>query len=228
MTSHDRPVRQARRRTTTTPSAGRTRWTRPTSGRSRSPRTGAAPATARSSPGRTGHGEGRNPAPVPPRHRRRADDPRSRRAPGADLRPRRRSRRRSRASAWPTASTTPARPSARDPVLRDVRQPRHLPPGLDRGHAAQHAVGDGAELPHRRGRLGALRHDDDWSQAHDLAAEIPRSSPNSSGCCLDRGGEVQRAAARRPSGRAVQPRHRRSAAARPRARPRCSSPAWAD
>ncbi len=25
----------------------------------------------------------------------------------------------------------------------------------------------------RRGRLGALRHDDDWSQAHDLAAEMP-------------------------------------------------------
>ena len=34
------------------PSAGRTRWTRPTSGRSRSPRTGAARATARSCTGR--------------------------------------------------------------------------------------------------------------------------------------------------------------------------------
>ena len=41
------------RRTTTTRSAGRTRWTRPTSGPSRSPRTGAAPATARSCTGRT-------------------------------------------------------------------------------------------------------------------------------------------------------------------------------
>ena len=48
----DRRVRHARRPTTTTPSAGRTRWTRRTSGRSRSPRTGAAPATARSSTGR--------------------------------------------------------------------------------------------------------------------------------------------------------------------------------
>ena len=43
-----------RRPTTTTPSAGRTRWTRRTSGRSRSPRTGAARATARSCTGRTG------------------------------------------------------------------------------------------------------------------------------------------------------------------------------
>ena len=40
-------------RTTTTPSAGRTPWTRRTSGQSRSPRTGAARATGRSSTGRT-------------------------------------------------------------------------------------------------------------------------------------------------------------------------------
>ena len=49
----DRQVRHARRPTTTTRSAGRTRWTRPTSGPSRSPRTGAAPATARSCTGPT-------------------------------------------------------------------------------------------------------------------------------------------------------------------------------
>ena len=49
-----RRVRHARRRTTTTRSAGRTRWTRRTSGRSRSRRTGAARATARSCTGRTG------------------------------------------------------------------------------------------------------------------------------------------------------------------------------
>ena len=43
-----------RRPTTTTRSAGRTRWTPPTSGPSRSPRTGAGPATARSSTGPPG------------------------------------------------------------------------------------------------------------------------------------------------------------------------------
>ena len=48
------------RPTTTTRSAGRTRWTRRTSGPSRSPRTGAAPATARSSTGPNGiDGQGR-------------------------------------------------------------------------------------------------------------------------------------------------------------------------
>ena len=47
-----RRLRHARTRTTTTRSAGRTRWTRRTSGRSRSRRTGAARATARSSTGR--------------------------------------------------------------------------------------------------------------------------------------------------------------------------------
>ena len=34
--------------------------------------------------------------------------------------------------------------AARDAVLRDVRQPRHLPQGLDRGDQAPHAVGDRA------------------------------------------------------------------------------------
>ena len=47
-----------------------------------------------------------------------------------------------------------------DPVLRDVRQPRHLPRGLDRGDPSRHPVGDGADgrevVPRRR--LGALRH----------------------------------------------------------------------
>ena len=49
----DRRLRVTRRPTTTTPSAGPTPWTRRTSGPSRSRRTGAAPATARSCTGRT-------------------------------------------------------------------------------------------------------------------------------------------------------------------------------
>ena len=35
------------------------------------------------------------------------------------------------------------RGAPRPPVLRDVRQPRHLPPRLERGHQAQDALGDG-------------------------------------------------------------------------------------
>ena len=47
----------------------------------------------------------------------------------------------------------------RPAVLRDVRQPRHLSPGLERRHQAPHAVGDGRRRAAgvRRRRLGALR-----------------------------------------------------------------------
>ena len=49
--------------------------------------------------------------------------------------------------------------AARDAVLRDVLQPRHLPQGLERGDQAPHAVGDGRreDAGLRRRRLGALR-----------------------------------------------------------------------
>jgi arylsulfatase len=42
---------------------------------------------------------------------------------------------------------------------RDVRQPRHLPQGLERGHQAPHPLGDArsAAGAARRGRLGAVR-----------------------------------------------------------------------
>ena len=40
--------------------------------------------------------------------------------------------------------------AARDAVLRDVRQPRHLPQGLDRGDAAQDAVAPGRREDRRR------------------------------------------------------------------------------
>ena len=45
----------------------------------------------------------------------------------------------------------------RRPVLRDDRQPRHLPPGLDRGDQAPHAVEGRHPAAVRRRRLGALR-----------------------------------------------------------------------
>ena len=46
-------------------------------------------------------------------------------------------------------------------VLRDGRQPRHLLPGVDRGHAARDAVADGrrGRPPVRGRRVGAVRHD---------------------------------------------------------------------
>ncbi len=107
----DRRVRHARRRTTTTRSGGRTRWTRRTSGRSRSRRTGAAPATARSCTGRgiDARGEIRDQfhhvIDVAPTVLEAAG------LPAADLRERCAADAAATASAWRTRSTTPMRPS---------------------------------------------------------------------------------------------------------------------
>ena len=93
----------------------------------------------------------------------------------------------------------------RDAVFRNVLQPRHLPQRLDRGDPAQHAVGHVEAAPGLRGRcLGALRHhhrldpgtrsvEDDAGQTAAPAATLP-----------DRGGQVQRPAARRSARRAFQ------------------------
>ena len=100
-----------------------------------------------------------------------------------------------------------------DPVLRDVRQPRHLPRGLDGRHPAQHSVGRGAQLPGvRRRRVGALR-TRRLDPGHDLAAEHPRETPRAAAPVPHRGGQVQRLPARRPPDRALQRRPRRPAAA---------------
>ena len=89
-----------------------------------------------------GHqGQGRDPLAVPPRHRRRADDPRGGRAARADIGERRAAEAdRGRQHAL-LVQRRQGRRAARDAVLRDVRQPRHLPQGLDRGDEARHALG---------------------------------------------------------------------------------------
>ena len=84
-----RRSRRPRVPTTTMPSAGRTRWTRPISGPSRSRRIGAD-AQRHDRPLADGdQGEGRDPEPVPSRHRHRADDPRGGGTAGTGLRQRR-------------------------------------------------------------------------------------------------------------------------------------------
>ena len=52
---------------------------------------------------------------------------------------------------------------------------------------------------------------DDWTQAHDIAAEQPERLARAAAALPDRGGEVRRAAARRPPRRALQLRPRRAA-----------------
>ena len=104
----------------------------------------------------------------------------------------------------------------RDAVLRDVLQPRHLPRGLDRGHAALDAVGPGgAAGPFADDTWELYDTNTDWTQAHDLAAEHAREARRAPGALHRGGAQVQRAAARRPPGRALQLRPRRAADADP-------------
>ena len=87
-----------------------------------------------------------------------------------------------------------------DAVLRDVRQPRHLPPGLDGGDQARHPVDDDrrAEAGLRRRRLGALRHDDRLDAGARPRSRAAREARRAAAAVPDRGHQVQRAPARRP------------------------------
>ena len=91
--------------------------------------------------------QGRDPLPVPPRHRCRADDPGSGWYAGSRRSSTACSRRRWKASACCMHSTTRRRPSATNPVLRDVLQPRHLSQRLDRGDPALARRGSWRNLP---------------------------------------------------------------------------------
>ena len=147
-----------RRPTTTSPWAGRMRWTRPTSGPSRSPRTGAARATARSSTGREGiaaKGEVRDQfhhvIDVAPTVLEAAGIPAPEMVNGVPQMPVHG------VSMGYSFDDAPAPRPSPHAVLRDRRQPRHLPRGLDGRHEARDAVdrhGRAAGL--RRRRVGAV------------------------------------------------------------------------
>ena len=81
--------------------------------------------------------------------------------------------------------------TATNSVLRDVRQPRHLPPGLDGGDAAPDPWvvdgGIGARVRRRR-RGSSTTPTTDWTQAHDLAAELPDVAARAAATVADRGG----------------------------------------
>ena len=73
----------------------------------------------------------------------------------------------------------------RPAVLRDVRQPRHLPQGLERGHQAPHAVGDGRRRAAgvRRRRVGALRRQPPTTARPATSPpSTPRCWPSCNGC----------------------------------------------
>ena len=142
---------------------------------------------------------------VHPRHRHRPDDPRSRRAAGADDGQRR--------AAVPDGGHEHAvhvqrrrrRRAPRPAVLRDVRQPRHLPPRVERGHQAPHPVGDdrrGAAGVRRR-RVGALRRQQRLQPGPQPGRRATRAARRAATALAHRGHQVPGAAARRPRRRAA-------------------------
>ena len=99
------------------------------------------------------------------------------------------------------------RRASRPAVLRDVRQPRHLPQGLERGDQAQDAVGDGRrrDAGVRRRRVGAVRRQRRLQPGPRPRRRAAREAGRAATAVADRGRQVQRAAARRPLRRAGQP-----------------------
>ena len=87
---------------------------------------------------------------VHPRDRRRADDPRGGRAARADDGQRRAAVADGGHQHAVHLQRGGCAGAPRPAVLRDVRQPRHLPQGVERGHQAPHAVGDGRRRRCRR------------------------------------------------------------------------------
>ena len=168
---------------------------------------------------------GRGPLPVPPRHRHRRHRARRRRPARAAHRQRRRADAAARGQHGLLVRRRRRGRAPRDPVLRDLRQPRHLPPGLDRGDPPHDAVGDGRAARVRRRRVGALR-----ARGLDAGARplrrAARQAARAAAPVHPRGGQVQRVPARRPRLRALQRRHRRPAAARSAATRSCCSAGW--
>ena len=108
-------------------------------------------------------------------------------------------RSRSRASAWPTPSTTPRRAEpAQDAVLRDGRQPRHLPRRLDGLVAVLRAVAAGSRRASTsdKAKWELYNIDEDFSQANDLAAAESRQAAGDAGPVVGGSGAQRRPAAR--------------------------------
>ena len=162
---------------------------------------------------------------VLPRDRRRTHRARRRRPARADVRSRCTADAASRHQHDVLLRRRLGRRTSRPAVLRDVREPRHLPPGLDRGHPAQHTVGDGNPARDRRRRLGALRPRATGPRPATSPTRTRPSSQSCSGC----------SSSRRPSTTCCRSTTGGSSGSTPtsrdgpnssRARPNCCSAAW--
>ena len=204
-----------RPRTTTTRGAGRWRATR-RSGAGSARSTRAASPTRASSLAARRRRPRRDPAPVRARDRRAAHDPRAdrRRAAGGARRRRAEPDRRDELR-LPARDARRAR-APHDPVLRDARQPRHLPRRLEGGdvQAARRRCTTTASIPTRRSRTTC-----------GSCTTSPRTSPSATTSPRQEPGEARGArralvggGARVPGAPARQPPDRRAARAAPAVR----------
>ena len=175
--------------------------------------------------------QGRDPPPVPPRDRRRADGARGRRPARNRRSSTASSRSRSRASAWPTRSTTPAAAERHETQYFEMFGNRGI---YHKGwtavtkHRTPWETGADAKTPAFDDDVWELYDTTtDWTQAHDLAAEHPGEAARAAAAVADRGGQVQRRAARRPLRRARPARDGRPPDAHPGQAASCCSAAWA-
>ena len=91
-----------------------------------------------------------------------------------------------------------------DPVLRDLRQPRHLRRRLVRRHHPQGAVGDEAPRGAPRRQVGALRHAQRLQPGERPGGQESGEAEGTAGPVHEGGGEVPGAAHRRPRRRTRQ------------------------
>ena len=112
-------------------------------------------------------------------------------------------------------------------VLRDVRQPRHLSPGLDGGHPPLHPVGRRPRCRRSTTTSGSCTAPTTGPRSRNLAAEQPEQLAHLQRLFLIEAGKYNVLPLDDRRVRALQRRPRRAPAAHPRQHARSCSAAWA-
>ena len=142
------------------------------------------------------HGEGRAAIAVAPCHRHRADHPGGGRLAGAEERERHGPDPHRRREPGLHLRRLQGSEPAHDPVLRDLRQPRHLPGRLAGRHRPPGGLGIQGPEAARRRHLGVVRHAGGLQPGERPGRQKPREAQRTPGPLLEGGGEVLRAAPR--------------------------------
>ena len=131
--------------------------------------------------------QGRDPLPVPPRHRHRPHHPGGGGHPSADVRQRHPADAPARGEHALLLRRCGRTRAPRDPILRDRLQPGDLPQGLDGGHPPQHSVAGGRDCRHSTTTPGSSTTPPATGPRPTIwLPNIPRSSATSSACSSSR------------------------------------------